>query len=138
MKKIYLVILSLLLFVVFIFPQFTIAAYDPAKGLVPCGHGTPTYATDGSCTANCPCTINDFFKMLADLYEFVVWYIASPLAILMITIGGVLMLVSAGNPNLFGLGKKTVYAAIIGIILVFGALLIINSILGLMGIAPIS
>lgn len=118
MKKIYLI---LFISLVLLFPLISLGA-----GLVPCGN-----------PGEAACTLNDFFKLLAGLYNFMVWNIASPLAVLMVTVGGVLMLISAGNPNLFGLGKKTVYAAIIGIILVFGALLIINSILGLLGIAPI-
>ena len=132
MKKIYLILFaSIIIFSLSLVLVNTVFAVncpdtgDPsAKGIVNCG-------------ISCSCTINNFFGLLAKIYNFMVWNIASPLAVLMVTVGGVLMLISAGNPNLFGLGKKTVYAAIIGIILVFGALLIINSILGLLGIAPI-
>ena len=125
MKKIYLV-LFVIMFLFLGIGQTQAKECTGATGIVKCG-----------INASCPCELTDFFTLLARIYEFMVWKIASPLAILMVTIGGVLMLISAGNPNLFGLGKKTVYASIIGIILVFGALLIINSILGLMGIPPI-
>ncbi|MEK7658806.1 MAG: pilin [Patescibacteria group bacterium] len=94
---------------------------DPkATGLVPCG-------------VSCTCTIENFFLMLARIYDFIVWYIATPLAVLALTIGGVIMMISAGNPNLFATGKKILYAAIIGLVLVFCSWLIIDFILAAIG-----
>jgi hypothetical protein len=71
--------------------------------------------------------------MLGNIYNFIVYDIASPLALLALTIGGVLILISAGNANLLGTGKKIVYAAIIGLALVWGSYLIINFILTSIG-----
>lgn len=102
-------------------------------GFVPCGLKTKYTATGVPDGVICPCTLDHFFLMLGDIYTFVVYNIATPLAILMIIIGAGLMMASAGNPNTFNLGKKTVYAAIIGIIFVFGALLIVNTILNILG-----
>ena len=59
--------------------------------------------------------------------------IATPLAVIALTIGGIFMLISAGNPNLFNTGKKIVYAAIIGLVLVFCSWLIVNTILSIIG-----
>ena len=90
-----------------------------AQGLVPC---------------NGPdCTINDFFIMLARIFDFIVKFIATPLAILMLTIGGVMILISAGNPNLAGMGKKILWVSVIGLVLVFCSWLIVNFILGALG-----
>ena len=72
--------------------------------------------------------------MLGNIYTFLVTDIATPLATLAVIVGGVLIMVSAGNPNLSGMGKKILYAGIIGMILVFCSYLIINWILGI--IAP--
>ncbi len=94
---------------------------DPqATGIVPCG-------------TSCQCTIENFFLMLARIFDFAIKFIAMPLAVLMLVIGGILIMISAGNPNMASLGKNTLYAAIIGLVLVFGAWLIIDFILGVLG-----
>ncbi len=80
-----------------------------------------------------PCGISDFFETLGYIYNFIVWDITTPLAIIALTIGGILMMISAGNPNTFGLGKKIIFAAIIGLVLVFCSWLIINFILTTLG-----
>ena len=76
-----------------------------------------------------PCGIKDFFQMLVNLYSFIVIALATPLAVIAITVGGIFMMVSAGNPNLAGTGRKIIYTSIIGLILVFAAYLIIDFIL---------
>jgi hypothetical protein len=91
-----------------------------ATGLVPCG-------------VTCSCTIANFFAMLARIYNFIVLQIATPLAVIAITIGGIFMMASAGNPSLFGKGKQILIVAIIGLVLVFCSYLIVNSILGWIG-----
>lgn len=79
------------------------------------------------------CTICSFFATLIYIYNFLVLSIATPLAIIGVTIGGVFILISAGNPNLMGSGKKILWAAIIGLALVFCSWLIINEILSIIG-----
>jgi len=79
------------------------------------------------------CTINDFFTMLGNIYNFVVKDIATPLAIVAIIIGGVIMMTSAGNPGQFATGKKILFFAIVGLILAFGSYLIIYTILKALG-----
>jgi len=112
MNKIYLAILLL----------FIIPAVSLAEGLVPCGNpGQPA------------CTIGHFFKLLYNVFDFMIRWIALPLASLMIIAGGVMILVSAGNPGLAGMGKKTIIAVIIGLVLVFGAWQIIAFIMNTLG-----
>jgi len=108
MNKFILAFILLFLIVVVLTPQFSYAE----GGLVPC---------DGP-----NCTLCSFFEMLANIYDFIVKNIATPLAILALTIGGILILISAGNPNLLSLGKGILYSAIIGLVLVWGSFLIIN------------
>ena len=83
------------------------------------------------CTDNC--TLDNFFTMLGNIYSFIVTVIATPLAVVAIAIGGILMMISAGNPNLMGLGKKIFYAALIGLALVWCSYLIIQVILQAIG-----
>lgn len=93
-----------------------------AQGLVPCGNpGQPA------------CTIGDFFIMLSNIYDFLVKYLATPLAVIAITIGGIMMIISAGNPGLMEMGKNAIKFSIIGLVLAFGSLLIIKTLLSAMG-----
>lgn len=125
MKKFLLIFFASLTLLFLSFSQISAAdcpsSGDPgATGLVPCG-------------VTCSCTILNFFAMLGRIYEFLVKDIAAPLAILALTIGGVLILISAGNPNLMSTGKKIVYVSIIGLFLVFASWLIVDLILGALG-----
>jgi hypothetical protein len=98
------------------------AGMASAQGIVQCGN-----------TGQPPCQIQDFFAMLGRIYNFIVLYIAAPLAVLGLTIGGIFLLISAGNPNLAGQGKKIIWMSIIGLVLAFGSWLIIKTILGAIG-----
>lgn len=101
---------------------FLIPSSANAAGLVPCGNPDQQ-----------ACTINDFFTMLSNIYDFIVLKIATPLAIAMVTIGGILLLVSAGNPSLSSLGRKTLWAAVIGLVLAYGSWVILKFILNTIG-----
>ncbi|MFA6190451.1 MAG: pilin [Candidatus Staskawiczbacteria bacterium] len=92
------------------------------EGLVKCGNDV-----------NNPCDLDDFMTILDDIYTFIVYTIAAPLAVIAIIIGGVLMMTSAGNPNMMSLGKKVFWSAIIGLVLAFGAKAIINFVLEVVG-----
>lgn len=95
---------------------------------------TPTFAADRLVPCDGPdCDICNFFQMLVNVYQFIVFQIATPLAVIALTVGGIFMMISAGNPGLFGKGKTILWAAIIGLVLVFGSFLIINTILTILG-----
>jgi len=114
MKKTFL--LTILLFL------FLTPVLISAQGLVPCGNpGQPN------------CTIELFFVLLDNIFNFIVYWIATPLAILGLTIGGIFILISAGNPNLAGKGKNILWVTTIGLVLVFCAWLIVNFILITLG-----
>jgi len=114
MKKILLPILLFCLLSVAFVPLLA-----KGDGLVPC---------DGP-----NCTICSFFQLLANIYDFIVKMIATPLAVIALIVGGIFIMISAGNPNLLGNGKKILYAAIIGLALVWGSWLIIDFILHTIG-----
>jgi hypothetical protein len=92
-----------------------------------CGPIVPQKCNSGSCG------ITEFFDMLVNVYTFIVYCIATPLAVVALVVGGVFILISAGNPNLHGTGKKIIWAAIIGLVLVFCSYLIIGFILKMIG-----
>jgi len=82
---------------------------------------------------DCPCDLGDFFLTLLRIYNFAVYFIALPLATLMVIIGGVLILISGGNPNRAATGKNILKFAIIGLVLAFGSWLIIDVVLKAIG-----
>jgi hypothetical protein len=119
MKKIFWVFfLSLIILSFFSAPILTHAKActgESANGLVPCGQD-----------ASCPCEISDFFTMIGRIYNFIVKMVATPLAILALTVGGIVLLISAGSPGLAGLGRKILYTTVIGMFLVYGSWIIID------------
>ena len=100
---------------------FIALADCPTGGIVTCS-GTP----------DCPCTWDKVSLMLSKILDFFV-DIALSLATIAIIIGGVLILISAGNPKLAGMGRTILYSAIIGLFLALCAKLIINWILDAIG-----
>ena len=119
MKKLFLIIALFCLLVIVFIPLIGQASECTGQtGIVKCGQ-----------TKYCPCELCDVFSTLLYVYNFIVLDIATPLAVLALTIGGVFILISAGNPTLMSKGKTILYAAIIGLVLVFGSFLIIDFIL---------
>jgi len=116
-KKLYLQIFFFCLLSILFIPALT-----TAQGLVPCGNDPAV-----------PCGVSDFFVMLMNIYNFIVLQIATPLAVIAIIVGAIMMLVSAGNANLFGMGKKIIFTAIIGLVLVFCSWIIIDFIMKALG-----
>jgi hypothetical protein len=115
MKK-YLPLVFFLLFVILTVPAITQA------GLVPC---------------NGPdCSIGSFFEMLMRIYNFIVYWIATPLAVVALTVGGIFMTMGAANPNMFQRGKQIVWLAIIGLVLVWCSWLIIDFVITTLGGRP--
>ena len=55
--------------------------------------------------------------------------IGGPITVLIIIVGGVMMIVSAGNENLRAQGKKTLTGAIIGLIIIILAWVIVGAVL---------
>ena len=121
MKNYLLIFCFLSLLLIFLFPCISFAAGNPNAGqpLVPCNGPN--------------CTISSFFIMLDRIYTFIVWDIAGPLAIIALTIGGIMMMISAGNPGLMGTGKNIFWTAVIGLVLVFCSWLIIDFVLKAIG-----
>jgi len=112
MKKTFLlVILSISLILISV--PFLVSA--EGQGIVPC---------EGE-----DCDLKMLFKMAGAIYSFITKKIATPLALLAITIGAILILISAGNPNLASTGKKVLAAGIIGLVLAYGSYLIVDFIM---------
>lgn len=113
MKKIFLTIALLCLISVILSPGLVMAG-----GLVNCGDDGPS-----------SCDLNALKGILDTIYK-TLKKIAIPLATLAIMAGGIMMMISAGNPNLMSMGKITFWSGIIGLVLTLGAGAIINLVVG--------
>lgn len=80
-----------------------------------------------------PCSFEDFQNIIPNTTNFIINYIIIPLAILFLIIGGVVMIVSGGSPEMKSLGKKILISTIIGMFLAFCAELIIEFVMNAMG-----
>ncbi len=96
-------------------------------GLVPCGR-----SCDDPCTKNCecaPCTLCHLFVLFKRIIDFITLYILFPIGVLMFVVGGVTFLTAAGDPGRITSGKKIITAAIIGLLIVFIAWLVVDTII---------
>jgi len=89
--------------------------------LVPCG------------CDSCPCTLCHFFLLLDRVVDFLILEIVPIAATLMLVVGGVMFLTSAGNPNTVEKAKKIMTSVIFGLMIIFTAWLIINTLLFYLG-----
>jgi hypothetical protein len=96
-------------------------------GLVPCGR-----TCDDPCTAECecePCTLCHLFVLFKRIVDFLAKDILFPLAVLMIIIGGVMFLTAAGSPERIGTAKKILTSTVMGLVIIFLAWLIVDTII---------
>jgi len=94
-----------------------------AAGMVPCGGaGEP------------PCEFTDFFIMINNVIRFGVFKIIPSIAVLTLIIGGIFYLFAgAGSPELAARGKSIIRITIIGLMIVYGSWIIIDTLLWLLG-----
>ncbi len=93
------------------------------RGIVPCGPGKEREF----------CTLCDFFVLLNNLINFILFCLVPPLAVLGIVTGGLIIMISAGNPELVSKAKRILKGAVIGLAVAYGAWLIVNSFLVVVG-----
>lgn len=117
--------LSLLFFSFFILPV--------NAGLVPCGLSEDDPDQPGDQTV--ACKFCHFFVMLDGIIDFLLFKIVPPLAALMIAIGGGMYIVSQGNPEMLGQAKKLFTSVVIGLLIIYGAFLIVGFFLKFIGLA---
>ena len=95
-----------------------------AEGLVQCGT-----KVDASGAITNPCGICDLFKLVSIIVNFITYNIAAPLATIMLIYGGVMLIISGGSEERKKKGLNAIWAAVWGLVIVFGAWLIVNTII---------
>lgn len=126
MKKMVLVVFLSLLFFSFFIPNLIFAGGTgcPTEGLVPCGN-----------VPSCPCELCDFFVMIDRIIDFLLFRIVPVLAALMIAVGGVMYIVAFGKPEMVSQAKSLFTAVVIGLLIIYGAWVFINTFLMFIGVA---
>lgn len=80
------------------------------------------------CSSPTPCSVKDFFVVVDKIIDAAL-YLSFFIAVIMIIKGGVTILLGAGKPAEVTKGRETVTWAIWGMVIAFGAWLIVNTVL---------
>ncbi len=76
-----------------------------------------------------PCNLCDLYDLTQNIVNFLMWGVAPSLAVFIIAWGGFNILIAGGEPAKKQAGYKAIKTAIIGLLIVFGAWIIINEFL---------
>ena len=77
--------------------------------------------------------LNDIMAIAINASKYILGIVGS-LTLIMFIYGGVIFLISAGNPDTVGQAKKILTAAVIGLIIVFASYIIIKLVIGSLGL----
>ena len=111
---------KLILFFSIVVLVLTPLVFVSAEGLVPCGGPGDKYKT---------CELCHLYLLTQEIIDFLMWNIAPALGILVIAWGGFNILIAGGEPAKKQAGYKAITTAIVGLLIVFGAWIIINEFL---------
>lgn len=119
-----------LFFLVFSLIPNQAQALDP---LVPCGLSQDDLDTPVNESKSC--TLCHGFVLINNILRLIFFTLAPAIAILMFVIGGFYLLTAAGRPDWFNKAKNVMTAAVIGLIIIFVALVFLNTLLDALGVA---
>ena len=131
MKKITKFLIPILVFLMLIAPVISFAAFDPLRGLVPC---TNTPSADGTIPDANKCDYYAFLKLVNILINFILFYMAIPIAAIMFVYAGFL-LVTAGEEvaSARTKAKSIFWNAFLGLVIAAAAWLIVKTLLSILG-----
>ena len=76
------------------------------------------------------CGVCDIFKLISNVIKFAAFTIAAPLAGIIMACGGFKLITSGSNESNKSKGTNAIWAAVWGILITFGAYVIVNAIIG--------
>jgi hypothetical protein len=79
------------------------------------------------------CGLCDFFSLIVNIYVFIAFRLAPPVAGIFIVFAGALFLFSGGSEERIGQAKKIFINIIIGLVFIYASYLIVNSIIQIIG-----
>jgi len=74
------------------------------------------------------CGLKEVYQLIANI-ALLILVVTGPILILMFIYGGVLWIISAGNQEKIQQGKLAITSAVIGLVIVLGAYLIVNTVI---------
>ncbi|MFH0852711.1 MAG: hypothetical protein V1845_03900 [bacterium] len=80
-----------------------------------------------------PCELCDFFKLLKNIFNFIAFNLAPPLAGFLFLLAGFFFLTSGGSEDQAKRAKKIFTDTVIGLVIIFTSWLIVNSIIQIIG-----
>lgn len=123
----FLFLVSCLLFLASVESAFAVIGID--EPLIPCG--TEIVTTSGKTSIANPCTFCHFFKLIQNVYNFFVFVIVPPIAVLLVAIGGFFWLSSGGSESRAKKGMGILVAVLWGLVIVYVSWLLISFVLDL-------
>lgn len=109
----------------------TVAIEDSYGSEVP--EGYTGFLPDCAFKGNCK-DVNQFLNLAIGVIRWIFGIIGG-LALIMFVYGGLLMIISFGNEEKVKQGKSAIIAAVVGLIIVFGAYMLVNFLLFSLGVA---
>ena len=89
-----------------------------SSGLVPCPAGSA-----------CILSLCQIFDLIVRISNFLLQYVAFPLAALVLMYGGIMWIISQGDENKIAQGKRAIRSAVLGLIFAFAAWIIVNELI---------
>jgi len=86
-----------------------------------------------ACMTTGTCELNDFTRVAVNISKIILGIVGS-LALLAFVAGGLMMMLSAGNPEWVTRGKQTLIGAVVGLVIVFTSYAIIQLVFTSLGI----
>jgi hypothetical protein len=115
------------------------------EGFVPCGvELCKSEWKEGSCAGgeiareNNSCQLCHVFVMANNLVSFLVIKVVPILAALMLVVGGIMLFFAGTNPSLLGRSKTLIKGVAIGLLLVYGSYILVNTFLWVLGAADVN
>jgi hypothetical protein len=119
MNKFFKFTIFILILVIFVAPVLSMAAYDPAKGIVPCTNN---------------CDFNQFMTLINNVINFMIFYLALPIAGIMFAYAGFLMVTAGEEASSARTQAKGIFSnALMGLCIALLSWVIVHSILEVMG-----
>lgn len=106
----------------FLFLFFSLSYVQAA--LVPCGPGT----------GKLNCEFCDIFVLSNNILKWIFEWVVTTTAVLMFIVGGVMFLFSGAKADLFNKAKGIITAAVIGLLIIFGAWVIVSTVFDKIGV----
>lgn len=110
------------------------------EGLVPCGKevfiGSDALGDyNGISTVHLACQFCHLFAMLSAIISFLLVELVPILAVILLVAGGIMYYLALGNPEKLSRANKMLKSTIIGLVIVYGAWMIVGALLTIIGVA---